>query len=38
MNGSIQPDQLLMFFKAMADANRLKILGLLAQENLSVDN
>jgi AraC-like DNA-binding protein len=37
MNGSIQPDQLLMFFKAMADANRLKILGLLAQENLSVE-
>jgi hypothetical protein len=36
-NGSIQPDQLLMFFKAMADANRLKILGLLAQENLSVE-
>jgi biotin operon repressor len=26
-----------MFFKAMADANRLKILGLLAQENLSVE-
>lgn len=37
MNRSIQPDQLLMFFKAMADANRLKILGLLAQENLSVE-
>jgi predicted transcriptional regulator len=37
MNGSIHPDELLMFFKAMADANRLKILGLLAQENLSVE-
>ena len=34
---SIHPDELLMFFKAMADANRLKILGLLAQENLSVE-
>jgi predicted transcriptional regulator len=28
---------MLMFFKAMADANRLKILGLLAQENLTVE-
>lgn len=28
--------ELLDFFKAMADANRLKIMGLLAQENLSV--
>lgn len=37
MIGSIQPDQLLTFFKAMADGNRLKILGLLAQENLSVE-
>jgi predicted transcriptional regulator len=37
MNGSIHPDELLMFFKAMADANRLKILGLLAKENLSVE-
>ncbi len=31
------PDELLDFFKAMADATRLKILGLLAQENLSVE-
>ena len=29
-------EELLGFFKAMADANRLKIMGLLAQENLSV--
>ena len=29
-------EELLYFFKAMADANRLKIMGLLAQENLSV--
>lgn len=31
------PEELLQFFKAMADATRLKILGLLAQENLSVE-
>jgi predicted transcriptional regulator len=37
MNTSIHPDELLAFFKAMADANRLKILGLLAQESLSVE-
>lgn len=30
-------DEVLKFFKAMADANRLKILGLLAQEDLSVE-
>ena len=30
-------DELLTFFKAMADANRLKILGLLAQEDLTVE-
>lgn len=30
-------DQLLTFFKALADANRLKIIGLLAQEDLSVE-
>lgn len=29
--------QLLSFFKALADANRLKILGLLAQEELTVE-
>ena len=29
--------ELLDFFKAMADANRLRILGLLAQENLTVE-
>jgi len=30
-------NELLAFFKAMADANRLKILGLLAQEELTVE-
>jgi predicted transcriptional regulator len=30
-------DEVLKFFKALADANRLKILGLLAQEDLSVE-
>jgi predicted transcriptional regulator len=30
-------DELLIFFKALADANRLKILGLLAQEKLTVE-
>ena len=30
-------DEILNFFKAMADANRLKIIGLLAQEDLSVE-
>lgn len=30
-------DELLKFFKSLADANRLKILGLLAQEDLSVE-
>jgi len=29
--------ELLRFFKALADSNRLKILGLLAQESLSVE-
>ena len=33
----ILTDEMLMFFKAMADANRLKILGLLAQESLTVE-
>jgi predicted transcriptional regulator len=31
------PSELLEFFKAMADANRLRILGLLAQEDLTVE-
>ncbi|UCD43049.1 MAG: metalloregulator ArsR/SmtB family transcription factor [Chloroflexota bacterium] len=31
------PNEFLDFFKAMADANRLRILGLLAQENLTVE-
>ncbi len=31
------PGEFLEFFKAMADANRLRILGLLAQENLTVE-
>jgi predicted transcriptional regulator len=30
-------DDMLRFFKALADANRLRILGLLAQEDLSVE-
>lgn len=30
-------EQLLVFFKALADANRLKILGLLAQDELTVE-
>lgn len=30
-------DEVLKFFKSLADANRLKILGLLAQEDLSVE-
>jgi len=33
----ISNDEMLFFFKAMADANRLKILGLLAQEDLTVE-
>lgn len=33
----ILTQEMLSFFKAMADANRLKILGLLAQENLTVE-
>lgn len=32
-----QPDELLTFFKALADANRLKIVGLLAQQPLAVE-
>ena len=31
------PNEFLEFFKAMADANRLRILGLLAQDNLTVE-
>ncbi len=31
------PQQLLDFFKALADANRLKIVGVLAREDLSVE-
>ena len=30
-------DQLLVFFKALADANRLKIVGLLAQQPYTVE-
>lgn len=33
----VSSDEMLTFFKAMADANRLKILGLLAQEDLTVE-
>ena len=32
MAGQTQSDELLNFFKALADANRLKIIGLLAQQ------
>ena len=39
MNSQIPPndEQLLTFFKALADANRLKIVGLLAQQPYSVE-
>lgn len=37
MNNETKIDQLLEFFKALADANRLKIIGLLAKEDLSVE-
>lgn len=37
MNDEIRIEGLLNFFKALADANRLKIVGLLAQEDLSVE-
>jgi DNA-binding transcriptional ArsR family regulator len=30
-------DELLVFFKALADANRLKIVGLLAEESFTVE-
>jgi len=36
-NNVTASNELLEFFKAMADANRLKILGLLAQENFTVE-
>jgi predicted transcriptional regulator len=36
-NGSTQFDELLSFFKALSDANRLRIVGLLAQGNYSVE-
>ncbi len=37
MDSSTLTDELLAFFKALADANRLKIVGLLAREPLSVE-
>ena len=37
MNPINQNDELLDFFKALADANRLKIVGLLAQQPLTVE-
>jgi DNA-binding HxlR family transcriptional regulator len=39
MNTSIPPndEELLTFFKALADANRLKIIGLLSQQSYSVE-
>jgi predicted transcriptional regulator len=36
-SASINDEQLLTFFKALADANRLKIVGLLAQQPYSVE-
>lgn len=37
MKNETNIEQLLEFFKALADANRLKIIGLLAQKDLSVE-
>lgn len=37
MNDEVKIQQLLNFFKALSDANRLKIIGLLAKEDLSVE-
>lgn len=37
MQETTQFDELLSFFKALSDANRLKIIGLLAQKNYSVE-
>lgn len=37
MNNETKTEQLLNFFKALADANRLKIIGLLAQKDSSVE-
>lgn len=37
MPGETQADELLTFFKALADANRLKIVGLLAQQPYTVE-
>ncbi len=37
MNESTDFDELLNFFKTLADSNRLKIVGLLAQESMSVE-
>lgn len=36
-NDEYLPEEYLKFFKALADANRLRILGLLAMESLSVE-
>jgi predicted transcriptional regulator len=36
-NNSTNDEQLLTFFKALADANRLKIVGLLSQHSYSVE-
>ena len=37
MNSQTINDELLGFFKALADANRLKIVGLLAKQPYSVE-
>lgn len=37
MENPASTDELLLFFKAMADANRLKIVGLLAQQSYTVE-
>lgn len=38
MDRSIEEDELLTFFKALADENRLKIIGVLAQKPSSVED
>jgi DNA-binding HxlR family transcriptional regulator len=37
MSGQISPDNLLAFFKALADENRIKIVGLLSQSSYTVE-
>ena len=37
MNEESKTEELLLFFKALSDANRLKIMGLLAKEEMNVE-